>query len=144
MYGEADLAFGPMRLWVLCRQWPEAGDAGDADWLVAHARAEAPGAVVEVEGPWLRGADLASFLDQLAALRAGDRDAAELDSTDPGLRLVVTRAGRGFDLTVDITPEHLTQRHRFEREGDASDLPRIAGAVRRLLERFPVGGDRGA
>jgi len=43
-------------------------------------------------------------------------------------------------MVVEITPDHLTQRHRFEFTLDQSYLPPFIGQLRALAGRFPVRG----
>lgn len=70
---EADLKLAGLSLWVLKRQFPGADDYWDGNCLNIRACVEAPGAHVEIGGPWLRADELSRFAEQLAAL---DRDVA--------------------------------------------------------------------
>lgn len=45
-----------------------------------------------------------------------------------------------FHLTVELTPAHLTQQHRFEQEIDQTELEETAVHCARILRRFPARG----
>src|SRR5262245_58281939 len=47
---EPDLKLGGFSLWVFGRQFPDANDYWDGNWLNVRARVEAPGALVEAPG----------------------------------------------------------------------------------------------
>jgi hypothetical protein len=57
------------------------------------------------------------------------------------LRTKVTCAKRGdVEVTVEITPDPLTQAHRFTFMIDQSHLGTALAGLARVLERFPVKG----
>jgi hypothetical protein len=58
---ELDLKLGGFSLWVLGRQFPNAEDYWDGNWLSLRALVEAPGAMVRAEGPLVLAQELARF-----------------------------------------------------------------------------------
>lgn len=110
-----------------------AGTAPNEDWIDAHARVEAPGAVVETRGTWLRAAELASFLHDLEAMHRDLRGTAALHCIEPVLRVDMTCRQRGeIAMAVEISPDPPTQAHRFDFAIDQSDLPPALAALRRI------------
>jgi hypothetical protein len=138
---EPDLRLAGLSLWVVSRERPDDSDYWDGNWLNIRARVEDAGALVKIAGPWVRSDELADFLDQLAALYRDLKGTAELDCLEPMLRIKVTCAKRGdVEVTVEITPDPLTQAHRFTFMIDQSYLASTLAGLERLLERFPVKG----
>lgn len=104
------------------------------DWIDAHARVEAPGAMVEARGQWLRAAELGSFLHELEALHRDLRGTAALHCIEPVLRIDMACGRRGdIAMAVEITPDPPTQSHRFAFAIDQSDLPPALAALRRMV-----------
>jgi hypothetical protein len=114
------------------------GDAPYEDWIDAHARVEAPGAMVEVRGTWLRAAELGTLLHDLTVMHRDLRGTAELHCIEPMLRIDMCCGARGdIAMTVEITPDPSTQAHRFDFAIDQSDLAPALVGLRRILRRDP-------
>jgi hypothetical protein len=123
------------------RAFSSLGDAPYEDWLDAHARVEAPGAVVEVRGTWLRCTELASLHHDLAAMQRDLRGSAALHCLEPMLRIDMACGRRGeIAMTVGITPDLASQAHRFDFALDQTDLAPALAGLRRILRRHPPPG----
>lgn len=140
--GEPDFELGGLSFWVFSYAFPDSHDYWSVNWLNFRARVVAPGACVEIGGPMvLRTDDLAHFLDQLAALYRDLNRTAKLECIEHDLVATVTCGLRGeIKVIVEITPDQLTQSHRFIFETDQSYLAATLAGLERLLERFPVKG----
>lgn len=136
---DPDLQFFGFSLWIDRRQFPDARDYWDGNWLMVRARMQASLAVVRCEGPILMTADIARFRNELVAMAdtlAGD---ATLKPLEPGLSIVLTMQDGGHMLCViEMTPDHLSQYHRFKVEADQSYLPALIASCDAILSRFPV------
>ena len=142
--GEPDLKVAGFQLWVHGRQFPESEDYYDGNWLRVTAHCGASGASVWVQGAILMVTDIAGFGNQCAAMLAGDGKSAVLDPFEPELRVSLETADplghvRG---QVEITPDHLTQTHRFEFEVDQSYLPGIIEQCSAIVREYPIRGTR--
>jgi hypothetical protein len=127
-----------LSIWVLGREFPDKEDYWDGNWLRAVARAEAPGAQVTVEGPWLRNTEVAKLLERLVALHSTLTGSAELGRLEPQLHVTVECNKLGHvTIAVEITPDHLSQAHRFQFSTDQTFLAPAISGCRRLLQRFP-------
>jgi hypothetical protein len=66
--------------------------------------------------------------------------AATLESHEPDLKVIVTPTDRlghvGF--SVEITPDHMTQDHRFDFDADQTFLSPIVKQCEGVLDRFPI------
>ncbi len=124
------------RLWVHGRQFPEAQDYWDANWLNVSACCEAPGAIAWAAGPILMTVDLERWRSECERMEGE----ATLRSYEPNLRVHVRPVDRlgHLSMRVEITPDHLEQQHAFEFGIDQTFLPGIVLQCGAILEEFPV------
>lgn len=135
----ADLRIAGLSVWCLRRPFADSAEAWDRDVIEAVARVEAPGAMVELRGNWLRGMELAAFTESVAAVHRDLRGSARLSCLEPGLAVTLEVGKLGHvALRVDITPDQFTQSHSFSFGAlDQTDLPALLAALRALLRRVP-------
>ena len=85
------------------------------------------------------------FKEQLATLDRELGGTAELSSDDPALNVKIVCGKLGHvEVTVEITPDHLTQLHRFVFEIDQTYVKGVLAGCRRILERLPIKGIPGS
>ncbi|MDP3937548.1 MAG: hypothetical protein Q8R92_05355 [Deltaproteobacteria bacterium] len=142
--GEPDLKVAGFQLWVHGRQFPDAEDYDDGNWLRVTAHCGASGASVWAQGAILTVTDVAGFGDKCAAMLSGDTKSAALDPIEPELQLSLEEADRlgHVRAQVEITPDHLAQKHRFEFEVDQSYLPGIIRQCSAIVQEYPIRGER--
>lgn len=143
--GEPDLKVASFQLWVHGRQFPEAEDSYDGNWLRVTAHCDAPGASVWAQGAILMVTDIAGFGEGCAAMLGGKKNSATLAPFEPELKVSLeTSDGVGhIRMLVEITPDHLRQSHRMEFEVDQSYLPGIIQQCSRIVEEYPIRGQHG-
>jgi hypothetical protein len=138
---DPDLRFAGLRLWVWGREFPGSDDYWDGNWLNIEARVEATGAVVRTSGACLRSDEIASFADQLENLYKNVCGNAELACLEPNLSIKVRCDKLGaVEAVICITPDHMTQMHKFTFAIDQSYLPEPLKGCREILDRFPIKG----
>jgi hypothetical protein len=136
------IELGDFQLTVHRRQFPDAQDRWDGNWLHVTAQCSQAGAIVATGGPILETADLLRFRDQLVAVATSRAGEATLSAAEPNI-VVRVAAGDGLGLVrvrVELTPEPQTQGHWF---AFALDPSYVAEAIRQLdavLTAFPVRG----
>jgi hypothetical protein len=137
------IELGPFQVWVHRRQFPEAQDRWDGNWLHVTAQCAQAGAIVAASGPILDAGDLRRFRDQLAAVYRAVSGQAELTSAEPNIRVLVAPAAHGGHLRVrvELTPEPSAQGHWFEYVLDQRHLPATIRQLDGVLALFPVRGD---
>jgi hypothetical protein len=97
---------------------------------------------VTVEGPWLRNTEVTGLLEGLVSLHTELKGSAKLGCLEPNLHVTVECNTLGHvTVAVEITPDHLTQEHKFEFTTDQTFLAPAISGCRHLLERFPIRGD---
>ena len=74
--GPPDLVVAGLQLWVHGRQFADADDYYDGNWLRVTAHCGASGASIWVQGAILMATDVAGFGDQCAAMLRGDSESA--------------------------------------------------------------------
>jgi hypothetical protein len=136
-----DFKLAGLSLWVDGRQFENAEDYWDGNWLNIRAEVEAHHARVKAQGSFLRIDEFQGFRDELATLYRELKGVAKLEPLEPDLSIEVTAQARGVIVAeIRLTPDHLTQSHRFEFEIDQSYLPAVIREIDQLLDKFPVRG----
>jgi hypothetical protein len=140
--GQPSLKVGGFQLWVHGRQFPEAQDADDGNWLRVTGHCGAAGASVWIQGSILMVTDIERFGLECRSLYEGKGDRAGLEPVEPELRIrleAIDRMGH-IRADVELTPEHLTQAHRMQFEIDQSCLPEIIERCAAVVRAYPVRG----
>jgi len=136
---EPDLIFGGFSLWVLGRQFPNAEDYWDGNWLYVRARVEAPGASVEAQGAIVHTSELAAFAEQLESLHVNLVGEAALRCMEPNLQIAIRGDALGHTaVQIMITPDNMTQTHEFKFDLDQTYVGPLLNGCRNLLTRWPV------
>jgi len=137
-----DLKVGGLQLWVHGRQFPEADDYDDGNWLRVTAHCGASGDSVWVQGSILMVTDIVGFGDQCDAMLRGDASSAALAPLEPELALSIEIADRlgHIRAQVEITPDHLAQSHKMEFDIDQSYLPDIIKECSAIAQEYPIRG----
>ncbi len=133
------------QLWIHGRQFPDAQDFWDGNWLNVTAHCGSNGASVSVSGAIFMVPDLEQWATQCRTLYENFQGEARLDPCEPNL-LVTLRCSdrRGHILMrVEITPDQVTQEHRMDFEIDQSYLPSLIAQCRAIIEEFPIRGAAG-
>ena len=112
---EPTIKLGGFSLWVLGRQFPDATDYWDGNWLNVRAQVKAHGAMVEAQGPIIFAAEFAEFTAQLETLFATMVGAAALRCMEPNLVITIRGEALGhIELKINITPDHMAQSHDLQ------------------------------
>ena len=139
---EPHLKVGDLSLWVLGREFPEASNGWDEEWLSIRATIRGKASSVTTEGPILMTADFDRFRNELVTMHATLAGTASLSGYEPNLKVILAAHERGgVSGDVDITSDHLSESHHFEFELDQSYLPAIIVCCDAILERFPILGN---
>jgi hypothetical protein len=133
-----DFSLGPFRLWVLGRQFPDAQDFWDGNWLNVIADCELNRARVAIEGPYLHLSELETWRNELEEIDRKLSGTASVGHIEPNLRVVVQAKKLGqLEVELDITPENVSQSHRFTFELDQTYLPRLISGLNKILRKYP-------
>jgi hypothetical protein len=131
---EPDFAIGGFSLWVHGWQFKDSNDYYDANWLRITARQKSLGSTVTVSGAIIEAMDLSRFLLEIEELHESLSGEASLDSHEPNLKVVLEAKAFGHvEMIVQITPDHVSQEHRFRSEIDQSYLSEAITALKAIL-----------
>lgn len=141
--GTPALKFVGLQLWIHGRQFPEAQDFWDGNWLNVTAHCGANGASVWASGAIVMVSDIAHWATQCEALYESGQGDASLQPCEPNL-LVTLRSSDQIGhilMRVEITPDHITQKHRIDFEIDQSYLPSLITQCRAIVAEYPILGE---
>lgn len=107
--GPPSVSLKAFQLWVHSRQFPEAQDQWDGNWLNVTVHCGQSGASVWASGAILDSIGLVRFRDELKRLHQTLSGEAVLESHEPKIRVRVAASDRAGHLAVrtEITPDHL-------------------------------------
>jgi len=136
---EPDLKISGLSVWVTGREFPGNLDQFDGNWLNVEARVAANRTKVECAGSILMASDFRRFRDELTAIDTTLAGEATLAGYEPNLKVTLTMRSLGhLECSVEITPDHLSEFHRFSFELDQSYLPGVISSCEGILARYPV------
>ena len=140
--GPPSLRIDGFELWIHGRQFPESQDFYDGNWLNVTAHCGASGASVWVEGAILMTTDLERWANQCESLYQSLNGEAVLYSYEPELRVTINSTDTigHLRMHVEITPNHMNQRHAFDLELDQSYLPQLISNCRKVVAAYPIRG----
>lgn len=142
--GSPNIRLAGLQIWVHSRQFPASEDYWDANWLNVTVHCGAQGADVWTGGAIIHLSELVGWVDGCEAMTRNLSGKASLECIEPDLSVQLRASPLGhIAMTVEITPDHLTQQHKFEFEVDQSYLARLVQDCRKVLGDYPITGVRG-
>src|SRR6056297_1886806 len=95
-FGEPDLKMNQLNLWIHGRQFPNADDFWDSNWLNISALCSESGADVYINGPLIHLSEIESWLNLCQELDQTLSGVAELNFIEPNLIFKIElEKGRG-------------------------------------------------
>jgi hypothetical protein len=133
------------QLWINGRQFPDSQDYWDGNWLSVTAHCGANGASVWASGAIVMVSDIERWATQCDALYESGQGEAVLQPCEPNLLVSLRSSDRlgHILMCVEITPDHMTQEHRFDFEIDQSYLPSLMAQCRSIIAEYPIRGEVG-
>jgi hypothetical protein len=137
------LVLGGLSVWVLDKAFPETVEWYEGSWLQVRAECNAPGATVTANGPILTAEDISRLLAGMEAMHQRGASSAEMSPLEPNMAISLTGSSKGrLRIDVRITPDSMTQEHRFFFDTDLAYLAEPIAQCREILRRFPVAEGR--
>jgi len=137
--GAADIELGGLLIWVHGRQFEQAMDYWDGNWLRVTVNCSALGADVWISGPKIHLPEIEKWKEESVTMYSTMAGSASLDCMEPELNVKTSVDKLGhLAVIIDITPHLGTQRHQFKFELDQSYLPKVISGCKSVLERFPI------
>jgi hypothetical protein len=137
--GEPDIQISGLEIWIHGYQFPDLQDFWDGNWMDITAKCTSKNACVWVSGNILHLPDLKHLMTTSERIYKNLIGEAELPCIEPELSVKLKAGSLGqISMTVDITPDHLSQEHRFEFEIDQSYLPELISSCKKVLDRYRI------
>ncbi len=137
--GEPHIRLGGLRLWVHGRQFPDATDYWDGNWLRVTAHCVYPESTVRAHGAIVHLSEVFGLRQSCARLYETLEGEAALDCMEPNLGVTLKARTMGhIDVRISITPNHMTEKHVYLDTIDQSFLPPLVASCERLLEEYPL------
>ena len=141
MNDDPSITIGPLKIWVWGRQFPDSTDYWDGNWTNATACCEGAGSRVEVTGAFLHLGELERWRNDLERFYPLLEGSIMLPTIEPTLSVRIegktTKTGH-LKCTVDITGDHMAEKHQFFRELDQSYLPGLITQLNSILRDYPI------
>lgn len=139
--GEPHLRLAGLKLWIHGYQYRDVEDYWDGNWLNATAICSENGSTVLVRGAFIRTDEIGRWQHAVEKLRVDLTGAAKLECMEPEIAVTLRATSLGpVELEVQITPDQLTQQHRYTFAIDQSYLEPLISQCARLLNDFPIRG----
>lgn len=137
--GEPDLIIAGLHIWTHDRQFPMADDYWDGNWLRVTAYCIYPESMVRTHGAIIHLDEIAGLLQECEQLYQTLKGEAALRCIEPnlGVELIVETGGH-IKVQLSITPDQMTESHRFTDGFDQTYLPPIIAGCRDILAKFPI------
>jgi hypothetical protein len=137
--GDPDLQIAGLRIWIHDRQFPEATDYWDGNWLRVTAFCVYPDSVVRAHGSIIHLREIAGLLAGCEQLYETLKGTAALACMEPNLAVELTgETGGRIGVSLSITPDNLTESHKYFDGFDQTFLPPLISSCRSILKRFPI------
>jgi hypothetical protein len=121
------------------RQFPDAIDYWDGNWLFVTCSCRAPGSFVEVKGSIVRVDELQHLMKCLESMYSGSQEKCEMNCMEPELSFRFDTAKTGeISFEVHLTPDNLNQSHSIKFKIDRSYLPAAIEQCKSILEDYPI------
>lgn len=138
-FGEPDINLAGLKLWVHGYQFPYSEDRWDGNWLNATAICSEGGASVLVRGNFIRTDEIAEWLSAVEKLEVDLASEAKLSCMEPNLAVTLKGSPLGaIEMDVRITPDQVTQDHKFIFTIDQSYLKSLSTQCSLLLGVYPL------
>ncbi len=137
--GEPSLVLGKLKLWVHRRQFPNADDYWDGNWLSVTAQYHRHQSSVVADGPILHLGELWGLYQGCMSMHKTLKGQATLECIERNLSLKLTAGPTGrIKVETSITPDQLTESHSYTDEIDLSYLPAINAALESIFNEYPI------
>ncbi len=132
---------GPLKIWFFGRQFPQAEDYWDANWLNGTAIVVGNGSSIRLTGSFIHLGELEGWRDSLKSFQTSLQGTAELPTIEPNLSVKIVPDGSKtghLKCEVGITADHLSEKHQYLFEIDQSYLPGLITEISAVLREYPV------
>jgi hypothetical protein len=137
-----DLVVEKLQIWIHGRQFPDATDYDDANWLNVSARYDSGKSCIDASGSFIHLSEIQLFFDDSEKALQGLVQTIELPTVEPILRLTMELDMLGhIKGTLNITPDSMSEEHTYTLDMDQSYLPGWISQCKAILAEYPITGN---
>jgi hypothetical protein len=139
--GKPDINIAGIEIWIHGNQFPDSNDYWDGNWMDVTVKCTSKNASVWVSGNILHLSDLARLMTTSKKLYENLKGEAVLPCLEPEFSMKLEASSHGqINMTVDITPDPINQKHKFIFEIDQSYLPNLISSCKKVLNSYRIKG----
>jgi hypothetical protein len=137
--GAPSLDLFGLKLWIHGREFPNATDFWDGNWLHVTAILSTPTSMVRTEGPIVHLREIYALKAECAKLYETLSGQAVLSCMEPNLSAkIIAGTGGHIEVEVSVVPDQLTERHEYKTTSDQTFLPSVVRQCEDILEQYPI------
>ncbi len=137
--GTPSLDLFGLKLWIHGRQFPNATDFWDGNWLRVTAILSTSTSMVRTEGPIVHLREIYGLKAECEKLYETLSGQATLACLEPNLSVKITAGTSGhIDIEVSVVPDQFTERHEYKTTSDQTYLPGVIQQCEGILEQYPI------
>jgi hypothetical protein len=141
--GPPNIKLEGLRIWIHGRQFEDHDDYWDGNWLRVTAHCGHGGASVWTSGSIIHLSEIAYLAASSREMQKTLKGEAKLPCIEPNLYVTLKAGSLGhIKMEVRITPDNMSQDHKFIFEIDQSYLGPLITQCDKVLEAYPIRGDR--
>ena len=128
-----------LKVWIHGRQFPDATDFWDGNWLRVTAVLSTPVSMVRTEGPIIHLREIYQLKVECQKLYESLSGCATLSCLEPNLAVKIdATTGGHFDVEISVVPDQFTERHNYKETSDQTFLPNVIRQCEGILEQYPI------
>lgn len=137
--GEPHLRIAGLRIWVHGRQFPNADDYWDGNWLRVTAYCIYPESTVRTHGAIIHLGEVVGLHRSCKRLYETLKGEAALNCIEPNLNVSLKAGNTGhIEVRISITPDQMSEEHLYRDTIDQSYLPPIMAACEAMFVLYPL------
>ena len=140
---EPDIQIEKLSIWVDARQFENAVDRDDGNWLIVRCVYKNENSEARASGAFLMTTDIERFMNECKDMNTHLSGEASLNSCEDNLdiKMKMEKMGR-IESEISITNDHMQEDHRYTIPMDQSYLNSIISQCKEVILRFPVRGNK--
>jgi hypothetical protein len=135
-----DIHIEDLTITVIGYERPESDEYYDSNWLLVEMRYERGDTKIVRRGSDIQAPELVSFLSQVEKMYEIVSGHAELSCIEPyiSINLQMNKTNGHVSGLIELTPDHVKEKHIINIEIDQSYLTEIINDLRVAVNAFPV------
>jgi len=141
-FGPPSISLGGLNIWIHAREFPNATDYWDANWLKVSAVYTSSSSKVWLSGNFIQISELLRWQKELLILNDLLIGTASLNCLEPNLsiHMKIDKTGH-IETIVNLYDDHIDEKHEFIFSVDQTYLVKLIKELNTILEQYPLKGE---